>query len=89
MNGNQRRNESEVGMELKYCEHCGGLYVRERGAGVVYCGKCLPRVADLPIPKKKPGKIKLPVQVHASVEDYRVGVSREELRNMKAVGGVA
>jgi len=76
-------------MELKYCEHCGGLYVRERGAVTVYCEKCEGKVADLPIPKKKPGKVKLPVRGHSIVEEYPIEVSEEELRGMEAVGGVA
>jgi hypothetical protein len=46
--GKQRK---EVGVELKYCEHCGGLWVRECGAGV-YCKNCQATVAELPAPKK-------------------------------------
>jgi len=38
MKGNSKGEKNgEVRVELKYCEHCGGLWVRERGAGVVYC----------------------------------------------------
>ena len=33
----------EVRVELKYCERCGGLWVREGGGGV-YCNKC--RIGD-------------------------------------------
>ena len=50
----------EVRVELKYCEHCGGLWVRERGAGVVFCERCQPKVDDLPMRKKKPGRVRLP-----------------------------
>ena len=57
MKGNCRENEMRV--ELKYCEHCGGLWVREGGAGV-YCEKCQPKIADLPIPKRQ-RRPKLPV----------------------------
>src|SRR5260370_25409871 len=52
----------EVGVELKYCEHCGSLWVRERGAGTVYCDKCQLKVAELPAPKVKPGRLMLPVR---------------------------
>ena len=90
MSGNSKGNDQgDVRMELKYCEHCGGLYLRESGGGMVYCERCQSKVADLPIPKKKPGKVKLPVRGHAVVEDYKVEVSEEELREMEAVGGVA
>jgi len=85
----RNNNKSGVRMELKYCEHCGGLYLRVSGAGVVYCERCQPQVADLTVPKKKPGKVELPVRAHALVEGYKVEVSKEELREMESVGGVA
>ena len=47
----------QVGVELKYCEHCGGLWVRECGAGTVYCEKCQPKVADLPAAKARRGRL--------------------------------
>jgi len=31
----------EVPMELKYCERCGGLWLRRQGEDVVYCRGCL------------------------------------------------
>jgi hypothetical protein len=45
-----------VRMELKYCERCGGLWLRPQGADVVYCRGCqecmaaLPRVIERPAP---------------------------------------
>lgn len=85
MEGN--RKKSPVGMELKYCEHCGGLFVREKDAGAVYCGTCQPKVADLPIPKKKtPGRLQLPVGRRTVVERYRVEC---DVNDLEAVGGVA
>jgi uncharacterized Zn finger protein (UPF0148 family) len=78
-----------VGVELKYCEHCGGLFVREKSAGAVYCDTCKPKVADLPIPKRKtPGRVQLPVGRRAEVEEYRA--ERDGHTNdLEAVGGVA
>ena len=35
-------------MELKYCERCGGLWVREYGSARVYCKGCRPLIAQLP-----------------------------------------
>jgi hypothetical protein len=66
---------TEVGMELKYCEHCGGLWVRERGTGIVYCDKCQSKVADLPAPRKRRGRLILPVRPHTAVEGYAVKAS--------------
>jgi len=61
---------NEVGMELKYCEHCGGLWVRERGGGIVYCDRCQEKVADLPAPRKGRSRLVLPVRPHTAVEEY-------------------
>jgi len=60
MSGHGHNNKSgEVRVELKYCEHCGehcgGLWVRERGAGVVYCEKCQGQLEEMPMRKKNRG----------------------------------
>ena len=90
MRGNPKSKEAnEVGMELKYCEHCGGLWVRERGAGTVYCEKCQPMVADLPAPKTRTRRLILPVRPHAVVEDYEFEIELEDLNDLEAAGGVA
>lgn len=89
MRSNHKKGENvDVRVELKYCEHCGGLWVRERGAGVVYCEKCQPKVADLPAPKKRPGRTMLPMQEHSVVDDYGVGIP-EEVPDLEAAGGAA
>jgi ribosomal protein L37AE/L43A len=78
-----------VRVELKYCEHCGSLWVRERGAGVVYCDNCRPKVADLPIPKKQSGRIVLPVRPHTAVEDYEFEIDDDEETDFEAAAGGA
>lgn len=35
-------------LELKYCERCGGLWLRERANGVPYCGGCERALAAMP-----------------------------------------
>jgi len=90
MRSNHNGNKSnEVGVELKYCEHCGGLWVRERGAGTVYCEKCQPKVADLPAPKLKRSRLTLPVRPPTTVEDYGFDLDVEDCRDLEAAGGVA
>lgn len=81
-------NGSEVRVELKYCEHCGGLWVRERGTGMVYCEKCQRNVDDLPIQKKRPGRVRLPRAAQSVAEEYGVVFEESEL-DIDAVGGVA
>ncbi len=89
MRSNHRKNENvAVRVELKYCEHCGGLWVRERGAGEVYCEKCQAKVADLPAPKKRPGKIMLPQRGSAAVDDFGIDIP-DEVPDLEAAGGVA
>jgi len=42
-----------VQLELKYCERCGGLWLRLRGSQQVYCGGCAEQVASLPVRGRK------------------------------------
>jgi hypothetical protein len=34
------KNLKVVRLELKYCEHCGGLWLRRRGDCCLYCQRC-------------------------------------------------
>lgn len=36
------------GLELKYCERCGGLWLRPVGGGQIYCVACNRAMAELP-----------------------------------------
>lgn len=42
-----------IEVELKYCERCGGLWLRRRGAAEVYCHICGPKMAEFPEARKK------------------------------------
>ena len=63
------KEEKNVRVELKYCEHCGGLWLRECGSMEVCCPACLPRVAQLPTPRKRPLRARLPVGRRAVLDD--------------------
>jgi len=39
--------QDEITVELKYCERCGGLFLRQRSQEEVYCGLCRARLAKL------------------------------------------
>jgi hypothetical protein len=44
-----------VRLELKYCERCGGLWMRPQGTEEVYCPPCAVQMSDLPsAPRRKP-----------------------------------
>lgn len=46
-------------LELKYCERCGGLWLREKGSQKVYCAMCLPKMAEMARGQAK-GRPRLP-----------------------------
>ena len=65
-------------VELKYCERCGGLWLRPQGDGGVYCGSCRVRMADMPRPVyARPGKPRLP---RPKAEDLQGQVQIEYLQ---------
>ena len=35
-------------LELKYCERCGGLWLRAQHSEAVYCARCAEAIAELP-----------------------------------------
>jgi hypothetical protein len=41
MNFINRIECEDMQVELKYCERCGGLFLRAGGATLAYCGPCL------------------------------------------------
>jgi hypothetical protein len=49
-----------VQLELKYCERCGALWLRLRGATEVYCAPCDLEMLDLPSPRRAPSRPRLP-----------------------------
>jgi hypothetical protein len=38
----------EMSLELKYCERCGGLWLRPAGGGQVYCVACASEMGEMP-----------------------------------------
>jgi hypothetical protein len=71
---------NELQFELKYCERCGGLWLRPVGGEQIYCVACGQEIAQLPLPSREPD----------DVEDS-VGESFEEYVRLEvdAWGGVA
>jgi uncharacterized Zn finger protein (UPF0148 family) len=46
--------ETGITIELKYCERCGGLWLRHAGSAEVYCVTCAPEMQQVAQPRKKP-----------------------------------
>lgn len=47
------KNKDEIKIELKYCERCGGLFLRHVGDTEVYCAPCAPEMRMTALPKRK------------------------------------
>ena len=64
-----------VRLELKYCERCGGLWMRIWGSEDVYCPSCAVQMSDLPAVRRKrkphlPGSDR--VEIKSQCEDLSV-----------------
>lgn len=42
-------------LELKYCERCGGLWLRPQDSEAIYCARCAEAIADLPPASRQGG----------------------------------
>ena len=49
-----------IQLELKYCERCGALWLRLRGAQEIYCAPCDLEMLDLPSPRRATSRPRLP-----------------------------
>jgi hypothetical protein len=45
--------QEELRFELKYCECCGGLWLRPAGGGQTYCAGCARQMGELPVPSSE------------------------------------
>jgi hypothetical protein len=57
-------NREIIELELKYCERCGGLWLRIVGISEVYCACCALQVSDLPGAQVRKRGAKLPGRRH-------------------------
>jgi hypothetical protein len=84
---------NELQFELKYCERCGGLWLRPVGGGQIYCVACGREMAQLPpVSHERRGveSARLPLGPRWGVDDSDVE-SFEEYAGLDvdAWGGVA
>ena len=71
-------------LELKYCERCGGLWLRALGTDEVYCASCILKLAEFPVFHRRGALPDAPVP---DPEDGQVTI--EELLGWCGPGGNA
>jgi uncharacterized Zn finger protein (UPF0148 family) len=61
-----------IRLELKYCERCGGLWMRIQGSGDVYCPSCAVEMLDLPAGRKRKPHLLVNdrVEIKSQCEDW-------------------
>jgi hypothetical protein len=66
----------EIQVELKYCERCGGLWLRPQGTDGVYCNSCQLRLEARPDPGEAPPTCKSAPPSPAPGTDSRIPKGR-------------
>ena len=54
MKTEKSRSKNEESFELKYCERCGGLWLRPVSGGQIYCVACSREMSELPPSSSEP-----------------------------------
>ncbi|MBZ5599548.1 MAG: zf-TFIIB domain-containing protein [Acidobacteriia bacterium] len=72
-----------IELELKYCERCGGLWLRRWGEEEVYCPPCVPKMLQCAASGKRKSQLRLPTDDHKQIQ------GREELAALCGEGGHA
>ena len=81
---------NELSLELKYCERCGGLWLRPVGGGQIYCAACGREMAELPPASTEPKNARVPGGLRWGEEDGDFeGWDEVEGVDLDAAGGVA
>ncbi|MGE0406233.1 MAG: hypothetical protein AB7O65_08040 [Candidatus Korobacteraceae bacterium] len=60
-----RPSNSDRFVELKYCERCGGLWLRAKGSAEIYCMPCDREMAEFPA--ARPSRRRRPQTVQPEV----------------------
>jgi uncharacterized Zn finger protein (UPF0148 family) len=82
MNFIREMKGQEIQVELKYCERCGGLWLRPQGADGVYCAGCRVRLAARPDPgEAPPRKARRRSKARAQGTDVQQDAQREDLQS--------
>lgn len=83
-------SRQEERLELKYCERCGGLWLRPVDSGQIYCVACGRAMAELPPASREPETTQLPRGPRWGADDDDCdGFEGDEERDLDASAGVA
>ncbi len=77
-----RMESQEIRVELKYCERCGGLWLRPQGADGVYCASCRAGLAAMPDPGEAPPRKARPRRKARAQEKH---LQREDLQSQARI----
>jgi hypothetical protein len=81
---------SELQFELKYCERCGGLWLRPVGGRQVYCTGCGRAMAELPPASRKPDRARVAQRPRLGEDHDEIECRAEDSRlDQDNIGGVA
>jgi hypothetical protein len=79
----------EERLELKYCERCGGLWLRPVGGGQIYCVGCGREMSQLPAASKVRDTAQLPQGPRWDGDDGDFeGYAGDEEVDLDASGGL-
>ena len=72
----------EIQVELKYCERCGGLWLRLQGTTGVYCASCRVHLAAMPDPGE-PTPCKARRHRRARVQEQKTDVRNDAQKDVQ------
>ena len=80
------KGKQESSLELKYCERCGGLWLRPVGGEQIYCTICSRAIAELPPSSREVRKARLPRNSRSEKEE-EFGLYRSDGIEFDEAGG--
>jgi hypothetical protein len=60
----ETREDAVIQLELKYCERCGGLFLRRQEVGEVYCNRCADQVVESRSGRRLKDRSRVPVNLN-------------------------